>query len=99
MTLIKWSDSDADSYTLSLSGADLLLAVDGGAAAVLLADVTAFSVQTYDEDDAALADSLSGVACDPIRRVALDVTLQRHSVSETLRTKLFIRSTMSGGGS
>lgn len=98
-TSITWSDSGADSYSLSLSGADLMLAVDGGAAAVLLADATAFSVATYDESNTALAASLTGVACDPIRRVALEVTLQRHGVSETLRTKLFIRSTMSGGGS
>ena len=98
-TSIAWTDTDSDSYSLSLSGADLMLAVDGGAAAVLLADATAFSVATYDEDNAALAASLAGVACDPIRRVALDVTLQRHGVSESLRTKVFIRSTMSGGGS
>ncbi len=98
-TSITWSDSDADSYSLSLSGSDVMLAVDGGAAAVLLADATAFSVATYDEDNAALAASLTGVACDPIRRIAIDVTLTRSGVSQSLRTKLFIRSTLSGGGS
>ncbi len=98
-TSITWSDSAADSYSLSLSGADVMLAVDGGAAAVLLADATAFSVATYDESNTALAASLTGVACDPIRRIAIDVTLRQGEVIESLRTKVFIRSTMSGGGS
>ncbi len=98
-TSITWSDSAPGSYSLSVSGSDVMLAVDGGAAAILLADATAFSVATYDESNTALAASLTGVACDPIRRIAIDVTLRQGEVIESLRTKLFIRSTMSGGGS
>jgi hypothetical protein len=58
-------------------------------------------VLTYDEDDAALSAPLSGAACDDIRRVALNVTVQRNGVTESLRTTVFIRSMMSGaeGGS
>ncbi len=94
-TSIAWEPSSS----LSLSGAQLMFVDNGATAAVLLDDVSALSMTTYDESNTALAASLTGVACDPIRRVALEVTLQRHGVSETLRTKLFIRSTMSGGGS
>ena len=61
-------------------------------------DVSAFSVQTYDEDNAALGATLTGAACDPIRRIELDLTLQRSGVTTSLRTKLFVRSTMRGGG-
>ena len=64
----------------------------------LLEDVSSFSIQAYDEDNAALAATLTGAACDPIRRIELDLTLQRTGVSTSLRTKLFVRSTMSGGG-
>jgi prepilin-type N-terminal cleavage/methylation domain-containing protein len=98
---IQWTDSDSDAYSLYQSGSDLMLEVDGGGAALLLSDVTAFSVQTYDEDDGVLANPLTGAACDDIRRVVLDLTVQRNAVTESLRTKIFIRSMMSGaeGGS
>jgi hypothetical protein len=98
---IQWTDSDSDAYSLYKSGSDLMLEVDGGGAAVLLSDVTAFTVQTYDEDDGVLANPLTGAACDDIRRVVLAVTVQRNAATESLRTKIFIRSMMSGaeGGS
>jgi hypothetical protein len=71
---------------------------NGGTSAVLQTDVTAFAVQTYDESNATLAASLSGSGCDPIRRVQLTLTAQRHGVTQSLRTKLFIRETMVGAG-
>ncbi len=83
---------------LSLTGNKLQLTTSGPPLGDLLDDVSAFTVQTYDEDNAALGATLTGAACDPIRRIELDLTLQRGGVSTTLRTKLFVRSTMSGGG-
>lgn len=94
-TSIAWEPNSS----LSLSGAQLMFVDNGATAAVLLDDVSALSITTYDESNASLPASLAGDQCDPIRRIALDVTLQRHGVSETLRTKVFIRSTLSGGGS
>ena len=70
--------------------------MDGGAAVVLLSDVTALSVQTYDEDNTALAATLTGAQCDPIRRVYVEVTMQRSGVSQSLSSKVFLRSTMRG---
>ncbi len=93
-TSITWNDD----YSISLSGGDLMLAINGGAAAVLLSDVTSFSVQAYDEDNSALGATLAGAACDDIRRVAISATIERSGVSETLRTKLFLRSTMDHAG-
>jgi Tfp pilus assembly protein FimT len=97
-TTIIWTDSDVDSYLLQLSDTDLILQVDSGPAAVLLANVTAFSVTTYDEDNAQLAASLTGDQCDDIRRVALEVTVERGGVSESLRTRTYIRTTQTLGG-
>jgi prepilin-type N-terminal cleavage/methylation domain-containing protein len=94
---IVWTDSDSDAYKLELSGSDLVMQIDGGAAAVLLSGVGSFQVTTYDEDNTQLAGTLTGAACDPIRRVGLEVTLDRDGTSETLRTKAYIRSTMSPG--
>jgi hypothetical protein len=97
-TTIIWTDSDVDSYLLQQLDSDLVLQVDSGPAAVLLADVTAFSVTTYDEDNSQLAASLTGDSCDAIRRLELEVTVERGGVSESLRTRTFIRSTQSLGG-
>ncbi|MHC4429357.1 MAG: pilus assembly FimT family protein [Planctomycetota bacterium] len=98
---IQWTDSGSDAYSLYQSGSSLMLEIDGGGPAVLMSDVTAFTVLTYDEDNGALATPLSGAACDDIRRVALNVTVNRNGVTESLRTRIFIRSMMSGaeGGS
>ncbi len=94
-----WTDSDGDAYSLSKTGSNLMLAVDGeAAAAVLLSDVTAFAISVYDQDNTVIVGDISDAACDPIRRVLLDVKLSRQNVTESLRSKVFIRSTMSGGG-
>jgi len=93
-TSITWgANSD-----LALTGKKLRLTTSGPPLREILDDVAAFTVQTYDESNAALAATLTGGACDPIRRIELDLTLQRGGVSTSLRTKLFVRSTMSGGG-
>jgi type II secretory pathway pseudopilin PulG len=84
--------------SLSLSGTNLMLAADGGAAAVLASDVAAFTIQTFDESNNALAASLAGTACDPIRRIRIELTLSRHGVSEFLRTRFHLRATIEGAG-
>jgi prepilin-type N-terminal cleavage/methylation domain-containing protein len=84
-------------YTLALSGTNLMYTANGGTARVLLADVTGFAVATYDESNTALAASLSGASCDAIRRVQFTITMQRSGVTESLRSKMFFRSTMIGG--
>jgi len=93
---ILWEDLDGDDYELALNAGTLTLQVNGGAAALLLSDVTACTITTFDEDNAQLGASLSGAGCDPIRRILVSVTVQRSGVSETLRTRLYIRSTMEG---
>ncbi|MDY7107212.1 MAG: prepilin-type N-terminal cleavage/methylation domain-containing protein [Planctomycetota bacterium] len=90
-------DWDGDNR-LALSGSDLLLTIEGGGAAVLLADVTALSLQAYDEDNDAMSQPLSGAACDDVRRVSVTITVQRYGVSEILRSRVFLRSTMQGAG-
>jgi len=83
-------------YTLSLDGSRLLLSEDGGAARVLLADVEAFSLSAYDENNGPLGASLSGSGCDAVRRVRIQLTVHREGISETVVTKVFIRSLISG---
>jgi len=89
---IAWSDDNS----LVLSGSDLLLTIDGGAPAVLLSDVTSFAVRAYDEDNSAMVQALTGGQCDAIRRLSIAISIQRYGISETLRSKVFLRSTMQG---
>ena len=95
---IQWRDSADLNCSLIKSANDLMLEVAGTGSAVLLSDVTGFSVIAYQDDNTPLTNPLTGSACDDIRRVTISVTVTRDGVSRTLRTKVFIRSTMSGGG-
>lgn len=94
-TSMTWEDSDTDVYQLALSGTDLELRVDNGPTGTLLTDVTYFKIDMYGEDDNSLVGPCAGT-CGQIRRIRLTVTLTRGGVSETLSSKVYIRSSMSG---
>jgi len=91
---VDWSGNNS----VAFAGDELQITEDGGSAAILLTDVSSFNIQCFDEDNAALSTTLSGSGCDVIRRIELTISLQRHGVTETLRTKVFLRSTMQGAG-
>ena len=80
--------------SLTLSGTDLLLTEDGGAPGVLLRGVTTLSVTAYDADNAAMGASLTGAACDDIRRISITITASSGAVSETIRTRVYLRCMM-----
>jgi prepilin-type N-terminal cleavage/methylation domain-containing protein len=82
--------------SFSLSGSTLSWVDSGAAAATLLTDVSDFSIQCYNDKGEDLATSLSGSACQPIRRVQVSITLSRGGLSDTIRTRVFIRSMMQG---
>jgi len=95
-TSMAWRDADGDALSLDLMGDVLWFAAAGGPPRVLLRDVAAFAIRTYDEDSGLLPSSLSADACDAIRRVEVSITLARSGGSEMLTARVFIRSTMSG---
>ncbi len=95
-TSIVWQDAGDDQYELTLSGGTVVIQENGTGQAVLVSDVTAFAVSTFDEDNVALAANLTPPATEDIRRVQLDLTVARSGATETLQTKVFLRSTMSG---
>ncbi len=96
VTLLQWEDSSGNAYRLGTSGSELQLQIAGGPIATLLTDVTDLAISIYDEDNADLGASCAGPTCDDVRRVVVDVTTQRSGVTQSLRFKAFIRSTMSG---
>ncbi len=92
-TSIAWSGD----WSLTLSGSELLLAEDGAAARPILRDVSALALAAFDQSNTALGSSLSGSACEPIRRIQVQLTVTRQGVGATLRTRVFVRSTLEGG--
>ncbi len=92
---LSWNSSGG-ACSLTLSGGQLLLATGGGAGQAILSDVSSLTVQCYDESGAALSSTLSGTACESIRRIAVTATCTRYGTTATLRTGAFLRSTMTG---
>lgn len=88
-----------DGASIELSGTDLVLTTGDGAPRRLLSGVSAFTLVCLDESGQPLTLPLAGTGCDQIRRVQLTVTRTRNGVSETLRTRVYLRCAMAGGGS
>jgi hypothetical protein len=92
-TSITWNTN----YTLTLTGTSLMLTEAGGTARTLLDNVSSLALQSYDQSNAALGATLSGAGCDPIRRIQITLAVQKSGITETLRTRVFLRSLMQGG--
>ncbi len=98
-TSLQWEDSDADQYELLKSGSELQIKVNGVGPATLMTDVTALTITGYDDGGAGVNDPdvvVGSCPCTTIRRISVDVTAARGGITESLRFKVFLRSTMSG---
>ncbi len=86
--------------TVALSGTTLNFTdtAQSGTAQPMLRNVSSFAIQCYDQDGTALATSLSGSGIDPVRRVQITITLSKNGLSETIRSRVFLRNTMQGAG-
>jgi len=95
---LSWN-GDAGVGSVSLSGAGLVLSVDGEPATVLAERATALSIRAFDENGSNLGSPLSAGALDAVRLVEFTLTCSDGEHAETLRTRVFIRSMSFGGGS
>jgi prepilin-type N-terminal cleavage/methylation domain-containing protein len=95
-TTIAWSNPADENSALWLDGTDLKVIIDDSDDAVLLADVVSVAFAASDESDASLALPLAGPTCDAIRRITVTITLTRSGETSSLRSNVFLRSTMSG---
>lgn len=91
-TSIAWGGN----WSLALSGTQLMLVEAGGTARPILENVTSFTISCFNESNTAMAANISGAGTQAIRRIQLQVTVARQGISHSLRTRTFIRSTMSG---
>jgi hypothetical protein len=92
-TSLTWS---ANSSIAGSSGA--LTFIDQGQPALTLLDNAAtIAIQCYDENNAAMATTLSSTACLNVRRIRIQLSLQRYGLTESLTTSVHLRNTMQGG--
>lgn len=89
---ITWSTNSS----IDLSGTTLRLTLAGGTPRILLTGVSAFSINAYDQSQVALTAPLSGSGCDTVQRLEISITGLRNGVSETHRTRVFLRSLAAG---
>lgn len=84
--------------SISLSGSNLLFTGSVTSSATLAQNVTAFSIVGYDKSNSVLPASPSAAQIATIRRLQITLSASSHGITETLRTKVFIRGLASGSG-
>jgi type II secretory pathway pseudopilin PulG len=89
---ITWSTNS----TISLSSGQVQMVLSGATAEVLLQNVTAFTISTFDETNTALGATLSGAGTGPIRRVQVSITISRNGATQSLTGRTFLRGLMAG---
>ena len=85
--------------TIALSGSTLLISGSAKANSIIASNVSAFTVQTYDGNNAALPASPSAAQIATIRRVQITITAASSGITETVRTKVYVRCMALGSGS
>lgn len=85
---ITWSSTSS----LSLSSGSLVLTTATDGSMTLLPDVTSLTLAAYNEAGTALSLPLSGAACQAVQRIDVTVATTRQGISETLRTRIFLRN-------
>ena len=85
--------------SITLSGGRVFLDPGPGATDALLSGVTSLSIQAFDQSGTLLPGSVSGPACQAVRRLQIAITVQRQGITHSLRTRFFIRGTMAGASS
>lgn len=94
-TSLDWDSPDGSS-SLAESDGRLTLAINSADPLLILTGVTSFHIQCFDESNSALPAHISGASVENIRRVQVTITASRNGITDTLRTRIFLRCTMAG---
>lgn len=97
-TALEWN-AGSGTGSLSLWGTHLMFSPDGQPPAVILTDVTSLVISAFGDSNNELAATLRGNATAAIRRLSITVTVTRGGVSDTLRTKVYLRCMSTGTAS
>jgi type II secretory pathway pseudopilin PulG len=100
---ITFKNTSAATRTISLSGSTIVITGSAATTQSIASGVTAFTIQTYDSSNTALPASPSAAQIDTIRRIQITITASvtntSGTISETLRTKVYLRCMGLGSGS
>ena len=84
---------DNGSHSIAVTNGQLVYTRDG-VSRVLLDNVSSISLKAYGQDNVQLSSTLSGSACEAIRRIEMTISVAQGSVSNTIRTRIFLRCMM-----
>lgn len=90
---ISWSGN----HSIRRADDELILELDS-VERTMQNDVVGWLIQSFDESNELIPGVISGPRCDDVQRIELTLTVSRHGVEETLRTRVFLRATLPGGG-
>jgi prepilin-type N-terminal cleavage/methylation domain-containing protein len=95
-TSVTFNNTSGVATTISYdpAGGSIFITI-GGTTSTLLSNCSAFVLAYADKDNAAVSP---GGSRDNIRRVSITITTTQAGVSETIRTRVYIRAMMSGSG-
>lgn len=94
---VSWVGADGIERALSKSGTTVVYAENGATGETLASGITTFGIATFDDSNTALAASLSGTDTENIQRVQVTLVATRGGVTETIRTRVFLRARMATG--
>lgn len=95
-TSVTFNDSAGTATTISYNSSTSVVSItQSGVTSTLLSNCSAFSFTYADKDNATVSP---GGSRDDIRRITISLTVTRSGVTETLRTKVYIRAMMAGSG-
>jgi prepilin-type N-terminal cleavage/methylation domain-containing protein len=89
---------NGSSRAISHSGTNLLLSGAAASNAVLASNISSFTIQGFNASNVAVSASPTPAEIATIRRIQITITGTSGTVTETIRTKVFIRSMASGSG-
>jgi prepilin-type N-terminal cleavage/methylation domain-containing protein len=91
---LSWNDATG-ARSIALQNGTIVY-TDATGSSTLVADATSFTLQGYDGENAALPVSPSAADIQRLRRIELTIACTRSGVTETLRTKVFLRCFTAG---
>ncbi len=84
---------DNGSHSIAVQNGQLIYTANGVSRA-LLDNVSSLSLVAYGQNNTKLASTLSGSDCEAIRRIEIAITVAKGDVSNTIRTRIFLRCMM-----
>jgi prepilin-type N-terminal cleavage/methylation domain-containing protein len=95
---ISFNNTAGAARTVALSGSNLQITGNAASTQTIASGITSFTIQTYDTSNAALPASPTAGQIATIRRIQVTITATSGSMTETLRSKFFVRCMALGSG-